>query len=225
MANSAVENLARRLGLGSGGTGRVRFGLLERFPAQVAPLDEGNLRALLRYDAGKAVEARQAVVSRAVVAGIEPKNLYVGDDAVGVVIRHRLFRGLPSLETQEKQVRAVAAALQQAGAVPLERCAECGARELGNPVLLRGRVDRVCPSCVARLEEQNRAAQRTYLARPVSLAGATLGALACAAIGALAYGGIIVATGRMLWIVPIGTGGLVAWGAIRGAAGHRFQCR
>ncbi|HTN52371.1 MAG TPA: hypothetical protein VML50_08225 [Anaeromyxobacter sp.] len=220
MANTAVEKLAKRLGLGSGGSGAVRYGLLESYPAQVEPVREGNtvhLRALLRFQPGKEDDVRQALASGVAAAGIEPRRLDVREGSAGVLIRFRVLRGLPGLDVQEKQVRAVAAALQQAGAVPPDRCAECGAREQGEPVLLRGRVDRVCPSCLGRLDEESRVAQRAYLARPVNLAGAALAALLGAALGAVAYGGIIVATGRMLWIIPIGTGALVAWAAIRGA--------
>jgi hypothetical protein len=218
MPNNA-EKLAKRLGLGSG-AGPVRYGLLEGYPAQVGPVREGNtihLRALLRYQTDKEDEVRRAFASGVAVAGIQPKHLDVRDGSAAVLIRSRVFRGLPGLDVQEKQVRGVATALQLAGVAPSERCFECGAREQGDPVLLRGRVDRVCPSCVGRLDEESRATQWAYVARPVNFGAATLGALVCATLGALAYGGIIVATGRMLWIAPVGTGALVAWAAVRGA--------
>lgn len=221
MANAAVVKLAERLGLRSIGAGGIHYGILDGYPAHVEQISQGNyvhLRAVLRFEAGKEAEVRQAVGSGALAeVATNPALLHVEGGVAALLIKSRIFRGPPKLEQQVAMVRALVAALQQASAAPLSHCAQCGATEKGDPVLLRGRVDRVCQSCLSTLEDKVRANRAAYQARRVNIVGALFGALIAAAVGALAYGAVIAVTGRLFWLVPIVAGALIAWAAVQGA--------
>jgi hypothetical protein len=103
-------------------------------------------------------------------------------------------------------------------AVPDNRkvCRECGSTS-ATPAIVRGKVDRVCTACAERLEHEGAQAQREYESRPLNLPLGLVSSLVAGALGAAVYGGVMIATNSMYWVLAILTGVAVGWAAVKGS--------
>ena len=149
-------------------------------------------------------------------AGLKRKLVKTDADSVAITLLPRAFGGLPKVEVIEARVRAALAVLQRA--VPDNRkvCRECGAAN-AEPALLRGKVDRVCGACAERLEQEALEVQKAYLSRPLNLPLGLVASLIAGAAGAALYGGVMIATNSMYWVLAILTGIAVGWAAVKGS--------
>ncbi|HEY6909160.1 MAG TPA: hypothetical protein VI356_07310 [Myxococcales bacterium] len=222
MASTQLKDIAAALGLGRRSSGGTFYGELDGFPAQVSLVQKGNykhLAAVLRFNA----EGRAEDVSRALneapemaAAGLKRKLVASDADSATITIPPRVFLGLPAVDVVTGRVRAVLEALKRA--VPDNRkvCRECGAAG-AEPALLRGKVDRVCGACAERLEQEAVEVRKAYAARPVNLPLGLVASLVAGAAGAVVYGGAMIATNKMYWVLAILTGVMVGWAAVKGA--------
>lgn len=222
MASTQLRDIATALGLGRRSSSGAFFGEMDGFPAQLSMVQKGNYKhlvALLRFNA----EGHDEDVKRALsespelaVAGLKRKLVTSDADSVAISILPRIFLGLPAAEVVAGRVRAALEALKRA--VPDNRkvCRECGAAN-AEPAILRGKVDRVCGACSERLEQEAVEVQKAYAARPLNLPLGLAASLVAGAAGAAAYGGVMIATNSMYWVLAILTGVAVGWAAVKGS--------
>lgn len=222
MASTKLTEIATALGLGRRSSTGILYGELDGFPAQLSLVQKGNyqqLVALLRFNSeGRAEDLARGLGESPdlAAAGIKRKLVASDADPVALTIPPRVFLGLPKAEVIAARVRAVLEVLKRA--VPDNRkvCRECGAAN-AEPAILRGRVDRVCGNCAERLEQEAREVQKAYEARPLNLPLGLAASLAAGAAGAAVYGGAMVATDKMYWVLAILTGVMVGWSAVKGS--------
>ncbi|HUJ26197.1 MAG TPA: hypothetical protein VLW85_09275 [Myxococcales bacterium] len=222
MAAKVVTELAAALGLERQTETGTFYGELEGFPAQISLVPRGNTRqlvAVLRYNAdGRAEELAHALGESAdlAAAGVGRKQMASDADSLVLTIPMRPFLGFPKAGVSTARVRAALDVLRRS--VPDNRkvCRECGAAG-AEPAILRGRIDRVCSACVERLEQQEREVEQAYASRPLNLPLGLLSSLVAGAAGAALYGGVMVATNSMYWVLAILTGIAVGWAAVKGA--------
>lgn len=221
MASTQLKDIAGALGLGGRSSNGTFYGEIDGFAAQVSLVQKGHykhLAAVLRFNAeGRAEDVARALseAPEIAAAGLKRKLVTSDADSVGITILPRLL-GLPGAEVVAARVRAALEALKRA--VPDNRnvCRECGAAGAG-PALLRGKVDRVCGACAERLEQEAVEVQRAYAARPLNLPLGLVASLVAGAAGAAVYGGAMIATDKMYWVLAILTGVMVGWAAVKGS--------
>jgi hypothetical protein len=222
MASKQLKGIAAALGLGRRSSSGIFHGEIDGFAAQLSLVRRGNyehLAAVLRFNAeGRADDVARALdeAPELATAGVKRKLVTSDADSVAVTIPPRVFRGLPSAEVVAARVHAAVEVLKRA--VPDNRivCRECGAAN-AEPALLRGKVDRVCGACAERLEQEAVEVQKAYAARPVNLPFGLVASLVAGAAGAVVYGGAMIATNTMYWVLAILTGVMVGWAAVKGS--------
>lgn len=222
MASMQSKDVATALGLGRRSSTGTFYGEIDGFPAQVSLVQKGNykhLAAVLRFNAeGRAEDVARALgeAPELAAAGLKRKLVTSDADSVAITVLPRVFRGLPPAEVVAARVRAALEALKRA--VPGNRkvCRECGSAN-AEPALLRGKVDRVCGACAERLEQEAVEVQKAYAARPLNLPFGLAASLVAGAAGAVAYGGVMIATNSMYWVLAILTGVAVGWAAVKGS--------
>jgi hypothetical protein len=116
----------------------------------------------------------------------------------------------------ESRVRALIQVLKQAVPEHRKACRRCGGSK-GEPALLDGEVEWLCPSCIEGLEHESEVAQNDYDTHPANVPLALAAALVAGAAGAALYGGVMIATDKMLWLIAILTGSGVGFAAVKGA--------
>ena len=219
---STLRDIATALGLGHPTSSGTFYGELDGFPAQLSLVQKGNYKnlvALLRFNAeGRAQDLSRALdeAPELAAAGIARKVVSSDETAVALTVPTRLFLGLPKPEVIASRVRALVEVLKRA--VPDNRkvCRECGASS-AEPAILRGAVDRLCGACTERLEHEAQEVQKAYAARPLNLPLGLAASLIAGAAGAAVYGGVMVATNSMYWVLAILTGVAVGWAAVKGS--------
>jgi hypothetical protein len=222
MASTQLRDIATALGLGRRSANGTFYGEIDGFPAQVSLVQKGNykhLAVVLRFNAeGRAEDVARALseAPEIAAAGLKRKLVTSDADSVGITIAPRVFLGLPAADVVTARVRAALEALKRA--VPDNRkvCRECGAAS-AEPALLRGKVDRVCGACAERLEQEAVEVQKAYAARPLNLPLGLVASLVAGAAGAAVYGGAMIATDKMYWVLAILTGVVVGWAAVKGS--------
>lgn len=222
MASKRLKEIATALGLGRRSSNGIFHGEIDGFAAQISLVQKGNykqLAAVLRFNAeGRAEEVAHALdeAPELAMAGVKRKLVTSDADSLAIIVPPRVFRGLPTAEVVANRVRAVVDVLKRA--VPDNRivCRECGAAN-AEPALLRGKVDRVCGTCAERLEQEAIEVQKAYAARPLNLPFGLAASLVAGAAGAVVYGGAMIATNKMYWVLAILTGVMVGWAAVKGS--------
>jgi hypothetical protein len=222
MASKRLKDIATVLGLGRRSSNGIFHGEIDGFAAQLSLVQKGNykqLAAVLRFNAGGRAEDVARALDEApelATAGVKRKLVTSDADSLAVIIPPRVFRGLPTAEVVANRVRAVVEVLKRA--VPDNRivCRECGAAN-AEPALLRGKVDRVCGTCAERLEQEAVEVQKAYAARPLNLPLGLAASMVAGAAGAVVYGGAMIATNKMYWVLAILTGVMVGWAAVKGS--------
>ena len=222
MPSTQLNQIAATLGLGHRTSGGTFYGELDGFPAQLSLLQKGNykhLLATLRFNAdGRAEDVARAFSDSPdlAAAGLKKKLVTTDADSVAITILPRAFGGLPAPEVIEGRVRAALEVLKRA--VPDNRkvCRECGAVG-AEPAVLRGTVDRVCGGCAERLEQEALEIQKAYAARPLNLPLGLAASVIAGAAGAALYGGVMIATNSMYWVLAVLTGIAVGWAAVKGS--------
>jgi hypothetical protein len=222
MASKALGDIATALGLRQRTSTGIAYGELDGFPAQLALVQRGNYKqlvAILRFNApGRDVDLRQRLDESPDLAATGLKRKLVSSDAdsVTITIPPRAFTGLPRPQVVAARIRAVLDVLKAAVPDNQKVCRECGAAG-AEPAILRGKVDRVCGNCAERLEQEAREVKSAYVARTANLPLGLVTSLVAGAAGAAVYGGIMIATDKMYWVVAIFTGVAVGWAAVKGS--------
>lgn len=222
MASTQLKDIATTLGLGRRSSTGTFYGEMDGFAAQLSLVQKGNYRhlaALLRFNAeGRAEGVARALSESAelAAAGLKRRHVTSDADSVAITIPPRVFLGLPTAEVIAARVRAALEVLKRS--VPDNRkvCRECGAAN-AEPALLRGKVDRVCGGCAERLEQEAVEVQKAYEARPLNLPLGLAASLVAGAAGAAVYGGMMIATNKMYWVLAILSGVAVGWAAVKGS--------
>ena len=224
MAHKIIKEAGESLGLSFHPDQGTAIGMKDGYPVQVMVRAKGNnsfLTGIVRYDdvsKDSAVKGTLPGMPEVVQAGIKAKTIEVAD---GMVIFNNVrgLTGFPKAEKFTADMEALVHSLKSIAAPPGLTCRICARVSVDQPLLANGVVDRMCPDCIAKVEREASEEEALYETLPMHIPRAVLVAAVMAAIGALVYGGIIILTGRMLWIVPIGIGIAIGFCA-RKAAGR-----
>jgi len=219
---AAVLDAGRRLGLGLPPGSKVAFGERDGYLVQLAAGYEGNVECALeviRYgDATRDAAVRDAVARSPELdgLGIRAKKITIADGVLVHKRARRLFRSLDPA-TLAADVEALLRAVKQATAPAPARCRVCGSDSGREPVLINNVVDRVCPACLERMQQDAKRASRAYDERPIRAGSMVLVAAGLALVTAAVWAGIAITTNRMFWLVAIGAGALIGWGTAKAA--------
>ncbi|TMB27938.1 MAG: hypothetical protein E6J62_18600 [Deltaproteobacteria bacterium] len=220
---SAKPLAASSLGLSQVGPGGVVYGVVDGFLAQiqlVGPRRKAQrLEVLFRHEGeGKEQEIRRALFEapETKASGIKAKDVVIDSKTVRLTIRQG-FLDLPDEKVILARVRALLAALAAVSSPGPQTCRSCGSASPAEVLVVKGVVDRLCPSCVERIEDEIRRAAAEYESRTANLPVGFVYALVAGAAGGAIYGGVMIATNRMLWMLAILTGVMVGYAAVKGA--------
>lgn len=198
------------------------FGVKDGFPVQLTHGQDGGgafALGLIRYeDAGKDAAVADAVKAAPdlLSAGAKPKHVA----AEGGVLALRMppaFVGFPKAEVVAARMEAALRAVKAVAPAPAAVCAACKTAAVQEPVLLDGVVARVCSGCLMKVEAETRAAAEAYASRPLNLPLALAAAVVLAVAGAALWGGLIIFTNRMYWMVAVVIGVMVGAGTVKAA--------
>jgi hypothetical protein len=213
---------ASSLGLSQVGPGGIAYGVADGFLGQIRLLGRGSkqrLEVLFRHDGeGKEQEIRRALLEApdAKASGIKAKDVAIDGKTLRLLIRQG-FLDLPDEKTILSRVRAVLAALVSTSSPGPKACHSCGSASQAEPMVVKGVVDRLCPACVERVDDEIRQAAAEYQSRTANLPVGLAFALVAGALGAAVYGGVIIATSTMFWPLATLTGVMVGYAAVKGA--------
>jgi hypothetical protein len=219
---SAKPLAASALGLSQVGPGGVMYGVVDGHLGQIRLVGRRNNQSieLLFRHAG---EGKEDALKRALLdspdaraSGIKAKHLAIDGKTVRLTIPQGLLN-LPDEAVVLSRGRAVLAALKLVSSPEPQTCRSCGSASQAEPVVVKGVVDRVCSSCIERMDEETRMAAAEYESRSPNLLLGLAFALAAGAAGGALYGGVMIATNQMLWILAILTGVMVGYAAMKGA--------
>jgi hypothetical protein len=219
---SAKPLAASALGLSQIGPGGIVYGAIGGFLAQIQIAGRRNqqrLEVVFRHDGeGKEQEIRRALFEapETKASGIKPKHLAISGKTVRLTIPQG-FLDLPDESVILARVRAVWAALAVASSPGRQTCSSCDSTSAAEVLVVKGVVDRLCASCVERVDDQMRQAAAEYQSRTANLPLGLAFALVAGAAGGAIYGGVMIATNRMLWLLAILTGVMVGYAAAKGA--------
>jgi hypothetical protein len=208
-----------KLGLSSTRAGLV-FGLKDGYPVQLAARRTNNHEAvveIIRYDdAARDQAVCQAIQASAKAGGIKARQLKVGDGLVVYEHPRRLFGSLRA-DAVAAELEALLRAVKDAAPARPASCRLCRSSTGAEPMLLNGVVDRVCPSCVERLQHEAKITARQYESLPMNMPLAVLVAAILAVVSAAVWAAILIGTNRMYWAIAIGIGAVIGWGTTRAA--------
>jgi len=198
------------------------MGMKEGFPTQVLIRKKGNnqvLSGIVRYDdksMDQVLKDSLAAMPGLAQAGIKKKALEVSD---GMLIFNaaRGITGFSKADEFARKMELLAETLKNIVSSPGLKCRICGRTKVDQPVLINGLVDRACPGCIEKLDAETRQLQASYEALPMNIPLAILVAAVLCIVGAFVYGGIIIATDRMYWLIAIVIGILIGKGAGKAA--------
>lgn len=217
-----IEDAGIALGLPFQPNEETVFGMKEGYPTQILIRQKGNnmvLSGLVRYDdplMDNIIKDSLPKMPQLKQAGIKKKDLEVTDGMLFLNVIKGIT-GFPKVENFAGKMKAVIQALKSVISPPGLNCRICGQTSVDQPILINGIVDRTCPGCIENLEAETRNLQTSYDSLPMNIPLAILVAALISILGAAIYGGIIIATNRMLWIIPIGIGILIGKGAGKAA--------
>jgi len=222
MTLKQIAEASTTLGLTRQSASGTMYGELDGFPAQLCAVRKNNavqIVALLRFNAdGRAEDVQRALAEspELAAAGVEKKHVTSDADSVALTFAPRVFRGLPGADVIVSRVRAALDVLKRAVPGNRRACRQCGA-VTAEPALVRGAVDYLCSGCGERLEQEGLEVQKAYAAKPLNLPLGLAASLLAGALGAATYGGVMVATEKMYWMLAILTGVIVGWAAVKGS--------
>jgi hypothetical protein len=195
------------------------FGLKDGYPVQLAARRTGNHEAvveIIRYDD----PARDTAVLQAIYGSgkgpFKATQLRVGDGLAVYEHPRRLFRSL-SAETIAAEFESLFRAVKGAAPAPPAGCRECRSSNGAEPILLNGVVDRVCPTCIERLQQEAKLNAARYESLPMNMPLAVVVAAVLAVASAGVWAAIAIATNRMFWAIAVGSGLVIGWGTTRAA--------
>jgi hypothetical protein len=215
-----VVEAGARLGLPSVRERGFVVGLKDGYPVQLAAGRAGIRKAvieIIRYDdPGRDEAVRGAIQGSGEAGAIKARHLLVENGRVVYEHPKRLFGSVPA-DAVASEVEGLLRAVKRVAAPPPASCTLCGGSTGGELVLRYGVVDRVCPSCIERLQQEMKLASARYEDLPMNLPLAVLVAAVLAVVSAVVWAGIAIATNRMFWAIAIGSGLVIGWGATRAA--------
>lgn len=222
MAKHRIINEAGiALGLAFNPNEETVMGMKEGYPTQVLIRKKGNnlvLSGIVRYgdkSMDNVLKDSLSMMPELAQAGIKTKALEVGD---GILMLNFVkgIRGFPKVDEIVGKMEILIQALKSFVSSPGLKCRICN-QTVDQPVLINALVDRVCPTCIERLDAETRELKASYEMLPMNIPLAVLVAAALSIVGAVTYGGILIATNRMYWIIAIGIGILIGKGAGKAA--------
>lgn len=215
-----VAEAGARLGLSSTPAGGLVFGLKDGYPAQLTARRTDNQEAvveIIRYDDPARDQAvRDAIRGSGETAAIKAKSLKVGGGLIVYEHRRRMFGSLTA-DTVAAEFEALVRAVKGAAPAPPAGCRLCRSSSGAEPLLLNGIVDRVCSSCVERMQHEAKLKAAQYETLPMNMPFAVIVAAILAVVSAGVWAAIAIATNRMFWALAIGIGVVIGWGTTRAA--------
>ena len=211
MAHKIVKEAGESLGLSFHPDQGTAIGMKDGYPVQVMIRTKGNnsfLTGIVRYDDASqdsAVRETLPGMPEVVQAGIKAKTIEI-TDGMAIFNNVRGITGFPKVEKFVGNMEALIHSLKGIAAPPGLTCRICRQTSVDQPLLANGVVDRICPVCIEKIQREAVEQEALYETLPMHIPRAVLVAAVMAVIGALVYGGIIILTGRMLWLVAIGIG-------------------
>jgi hypothetical protein len=170
---------------------------------------------VVRYrDPTRDVLVRGALIDLG-AAGIKPKLGTVQDGVLTYL--HRKGLRSPDPVAIAAELGKLVAAVKAVSPPPRATCGSCGTTLTDPPLLVNGMVDRMCPQCIERLQEEGRRAQASYDAQPFNFPFALVVAGVLAVVGAGIWAAVAITTHRMFWALGIGIGVLVGFGTAKAA--------
>ena len=223
-----IKDAGIALGLLSRPNEATVIGLKEGYPVQILTRKKGNnivLSGVVRYDEpsmDSLIKDSLSKMPELKQAGIRKKSLEVSNGMLFLNVIKGIT-GFPKVEEFAKKMEVIIHALKSIVSPPGLKCRICGRTSVDNPILINGIVDLVCPGCIEKLEAETRDRQTSYDTLPINIPLTLLVASLLCIVGAAAYGGMIIVTNRMFWIIAIGIGILIAKGAGKAAGRMGIQ--
>lgn len=225
-----IKDVGAALGLTLQPNETTVIGMKNGYPVQVLTGIKGSsqvLSGVIRYDnpaMDSLIKESLPEMPELKRAQIKKKNIEVGDG----VLSFNMIKGLtgfPKPEAFAAKIEIILKALKTMVSAPGLKCRVCGLTEMNQPILVNSLIDRICPGCIEKLKVEAVALQASYESLPMNMPLAFVVALVLAAIGAAVYGGIIIASGKMYWIIAIGIGAIIGMGTAKaaGRVGPKIQ--
>lgn len=217
---ATIAAAGTRLGLKPVNAGRSWIGVLDGFPVQLTFEHVGRSERIVEVvrvgDAGRNVEIRDAILMSEGPVPFRANRLTVGNGLVVHQHARKMFRSA-SADKVVAEIQALVQGAKRAVPLPASACRTCASATAIEPMLVDGIVDRLCASCVQRLQHQAKVASDRYDTLPLNLSLAVPAAAVLALVSAVAWAALAVATNRMFWIAAVGIGALIGWGTTRAA--------
>ena len=223
-----VQEVGMSLGLAFQTQEGTMYGMKEGFPTQVLLRTKGRntlLTAAIRHDDPTMETLKVESLSNAPElgeAGIKKKTLEVADGML-MINFVKGITGFPKAQEVSRKIEALIRALRSFREPPGLTCRICSRTSVDQPLLINGLVDRVCPSCIERLQAEAMQMESSYEALEMNIPLAVGVSAVLAIVGAAAWAAVIVATDRMFWIVAFGIGALIGKGASKAAGRLGWQ--
>jgi hypothetical protein len=199
------------------------YGFIEGYPAQITAGNDGQVDfylLILRYDdESHDADAKAALEGDPTLRERKVKGMEIGG---GMVVYKRKKSAFGSLKAEQAagDLMAIAQVLKEvcpAGTQCGLAGETCAGGEIQELTLLDNVVSRACEPCLAGMHENAAALQALYDAIPTRWGHALPAAFVLTIVGAGIWGGVLIASNSMLWIVAIGIGALVGWGVSKAA--------
>jgi hypothetical protein len=217
---SAVVEAGVRLGLPSVRKGGLAVGLKDGYPVQITAGHAGNRKAIIEFirygDPGSDQAVREAIQGSSETGAIKARRLQVENGLVVYQHPKRVFGSEPA-DAVASEFEGLLRAVKRAAAPATASCRLCGSSTSTELILLNGVVDRACPSCIERFQHDVTLSSARYEDRPMHLLLAILVAAILAVVSSIAWAGMAIVTNQMFWVIAIGSGLLIGWGATRAA--------
>ncbi len=215
-ALQVLQEMATKAGIPYATGQQSFYALKEDYPVQFFEGPDGNGTAiwgLIRYDdANKDRLLKEAIHQDKSVSlsKLKKKAVNIADGIVSLKWAKGLF-GYPKPDVMVNQFSGVFNIVKSMSAAPGLKCRECGSKELNGPVLINGIVDRMCPKCIEDLKKNLNEFKAAYEALPVNYPLALAAAIGLAIVGALLWGGVIIATNKIYWVIALAVGLAIGW--------------
>lgn len=213
-----------QLGFGPRRGKTTTYGLVEGYPAQITAGNDGEVDfyvVMLRYDdEERDAEVKAALESDAGLSERKIKGMEIGE---GMVVYKRTRRAFGSLKAEQASgdLTAITQVVLEVSPPKEAKCVlaldGCEGGEVRELTLLDNVVNRVCETCLTTLHDQRAELQAAYDAIPTRWAIALPVAFVLTLVGAGVWGGILIASDSMWWMVAIGIGALIGWGVAKAA--------
>lgn len=221
-ADKVIAEAAERLGFSVRNENPIAYGIREGYPAQIAALrndsHEIHLAMTVRYwgpNEDGTVQTSLAAAPEMQSAGISASQIRAGKGIATVTRKAGLF-GFKT-ETVLSEFDALLRSVRHLAGPPPSGCAACGTNSQAEMVLINNLVEVLCPPCRERLHQDVAAAQAAYNSLPLNFPLALLTAGALAVLVAVAWAAGVVFLNRMSWLLAMGLGAMIGFGASKAA--------